>query len=239
LKRIPLSVWACDRSLKIVLWSGACAQIYGIPATAALGQDFPSLFVDPVEEAQAREDCLSIIEDDRTFDNFLAFDHTPTGERRTVLTNCFRVWDEERHEFLQAEIGLEISDLQLRENEHRTLREAGVARLEQGKKLLDLLKSDMFARLNAAGMKRERHIEHKLEQVEESRVELKRKHKPEDNIEALLGPLSLEWENEAIEVERMRAEIMRRAIAAQTPEDLDLIEPELARLSNIAQKVKG
>ena len=44
-----------------------------------------------------------------------------------MLTNCFRIFDEDNNQFLQAEVGLEISDLDQRVGEHRTLREYGIA----------------------------------------------------------------------------------------------------------------
>ena len=42
-----------------------------------------------------------------------------------LLTNCFRVIDPRFNEWVQAEIGVDISDLELHEEHHRTIRDVG------------------------------------------------------------------------------------------------------------------
>lgn len=147
--RMPLTVWACDRNFKIVLWNEHSQEVYGYRKDEAFGSDYTELFVDHPEREQAKIDCIKTIDQDVVFKNFIADDIAKNGTRRNMLTNCYRVWDSERNEFLQVEVAVEISDLELRKAEHRTLREVGIALIEQRKKIFDLQKNDLLSRLSA------------------------------------------------------------------------------------------
>ncbi|MCL5952133.1 MAG: PAS domain-containing sensor histidine kinase [Chloroflexi bacterium] len=127
--RAPFSVWACNRDFEIVLWNAYAEVLYGLSKKEAMGRSYLETFVDPPEREQSRVDCLRVIDQDNMQKNFLAYDRVTGGTHRTVLTNVFRVWDEDDGEFLQAEVGLDISDLSLRHDEHETLRELGRKRL--------------------------------------------------------------------------------------------------------------
>jgi len=133
----PFTIWAADRDCKIRLWTPSAARVYGRSSVDAIGKDFVKLFLDHVEAADARKDCRHIIDDDAVFPNFLASDHTANGQRK-MLTNCFRVQDPTSGDLLQAEVGIDISDLPEREMKHRTLRELGAAMAAQEKMTLDL-----------------------------------------------------------------------------------------------------
>jgi PAS domain S-box-containing protein len=150
LDRAPFTIWACDRQFRIVLWSGKCQETYGYDSAYAIGANYLDLFVDPLEQEESRSDCIKIIDDDMVPKNCLAYDRSRTGNRRTMLTNCFRILDEEAGTFLQAEVGLEISDLDLRKDEHRTLREVGAARVATTKRNLELTKRELSARIDSA-----------------------------------------------------------------------------------------
>lgn len=141
LDQSPFTIWAADRECKIRLWSPSAARVYGRSSSDAIGKDFVKLFVDPVEAADARKDCRRIVDDNAVFSNFLAFDHTAEGQR-TMLTNCFRVQDPTTGEFLQAEVGLDISDLPEREKKHRNLRELARELAAKDRMLLDLAREN-------------------------------------------------------------------------------------------------
>jgi hypothetical protein len=52
------------------------------------------------------------------------------------LTNCFRIWDEDENEYLQAEVALEAPELAPMIEEHRTLRELGIKRMAEYERIL-------------------------------------------------------------------------------------------------------
>jgi PAS domain S-box-containing protein len=236
IERCPFTVWACDRNFRIVLWNSVCEQVYGFNAKEALGADYADLFVDPVEEEQSREDCIRIIDKDVVFRNFLAYDHSANGRRQTMLTNCFRIWDDERQEYLQAEVALEISDLQLRIDEHRTLREVGVARLEQQKKMFDLKKSELISRLAAIYATRLGPIDQEQHRLDEYRDKLAKQKVVPEKIKEISkeGQQRLDIERKRIEKEKL--DITSRIVNASTPEELDAIEIELSAFMDEAME---
>lgn len=143
LRRAPFTAWACDKHYRIQLWSGRCESVYGFSPQEANGANYLDLFVDPVERPQSQEDCDRIINDDYEQSNCLAYDRTKTGKSRTMLTNCFRVWDDERKQWLQAEVGIDISELHMAQESHRTLREFGTTRLQ----IFDMARAQVRSRL--------------------------------------------------------------------------------------------
>jgi len=128
--RAPFTIWASDRNMQILLWGGACAKVYGFTAAQAIGKNYLELFVDPPERKQSREDALKIIDEDVEFTNFIAYDVREDGGNITMLTNCMRVYDDEIGGYVQAELGLDISDLELAKDKWRKLREVGIAFLK-------------------------------------------------------------------------------------------------------------
>jgi PAS domain S-box-containing protein len=149
MERVPFTIWACDRNFKIVLWCGKCGDNYCCSNENAIGKNYLELFVDPPEREESREGCLKIIDEDIVMKNFLAYDKALDGSTKTMLTNCFRIFDEDSGEYLQAEVGIEISDLQLREREHRTLREAGIRRLAEKRQTVELLKENLTHKIDS------------------------------------------------------------------------------------------
>jgi PAS domain S-box-containing protein len=127
-EKAHVSIWACDANGHIVLWNPGAAALYKMTAEQVMGQPYWDLFVDDHEKYAAIEDNAKVIDHGKTFVNQLAFDRSDDGAQRQMLTNCFRIEDPETGEAFLAEVGVEISDLELRENEHRTLREVGVER---------------------------------------------------------------------------------------------------------------
>lgn len=137
LENAPFTVWACRRNFEIVLWNKRCEHRYACPAKDALGKNFFDLFAHEHERDQGKQDCISIIDDGATFVNFIADDHDANGKAMKMLTNCFRVFDDRHQEYVQAEIGVDISDLHLSEEKHRSIREMG-RRLQELKMQSDL-----------------------------------------------------------------------------------------------------
>jgi len=106
----PFTLWACDRNFLIRLWECQAPAMYGIKKDEALGKEYLTLFVAKDERVASETDCLAIIDEGDVFNNCIAEDVGKRG-KCTVITNCFRVQDVETGEWLQAEIGLDISNL--------------------------------------------------------------------------------------------------------------------------------
>lgn len=145
--RAPFTMWACDRDFKIVLWAGQCEQVYGYRAHQAKGKNYLKLFVDEPERPDSQADCIAIIDDDVVFRNFIAEDVAKDGSKRYMLTNCFRIWDDEKKDWLQAEVAIEISDIHLAIQNHRTLREAGIAMVAMQKRILEVEQKELASRV--------------------------------------------------------------------------------------------
>lgn len=110
------SIWACKDSSKnyeIVFWNRRAEEIYHTPREIAIGMNFCDNFVHPLEIKDARIDIDDIIHQGKEFRNFFAVDHTHEGENRLVLTNNFRVWDEDDDDYVQIEIALYVTETEL------------------------------------------------------------------------------------------------------------------------------
>jgi PAS domain S-box-containing protein len=138
--RAPFTVWAVTRERRIVLWSTAAERMYGFTKEEALGRSWLELFVSEEEREQASIDCRRIIDEDYVQRNFLAYDRAENGTGLALLTNCFRIWDEEGQQYLQAEVALEIPELKPIIEEHRSLRELSIKRQAEAERLLLLEK---------------------------------------------------------------------------------------------------
>ncbi|MEE6305707.1 PAS domain-containing protein [Plantactinospora veratri] len=132
-----VAIWACDRDFQVVLWNRGAEEIYGFTSEEIIGRNYLDMFVDEAERDASLEDCRRIIDTGRRYKNLLAYDADAGGRVRYMLTNCFRITDRETGKRFQAEIGVEISDLELRKDEHRTLRELGIARRESRRYALE------------------------------------------------------------------------------------------------------
>jgi PAS domain S-box-containing protein len=221
--RAPFTFWAADRNFKIVLWSQTSERVYGIPERHALGRDYVDLFVDGPEKQQSREDCIRIIDEDIYYRNFLAYDVARDGSRRTMLTNCFRIWDEESKQHLQAEIGLEISDLELRKDEHRTLREMGVARIQQEKKVFDLTQRELVFRLKRALLIKRDSIDIRIRELDDFGIKLKRTGS-EKEAEAVTASERQKLMLEKQRIEQVHDQIVLKLMRSKSQEELDQIE---------------
>lgn len=145
IKNAHVSIWAADREHKIVLWNSGAEKIYGHSEKDALGKDYLALIVDEVEREQSAIDCRRIIDTDYRQHNCIAYDHDTSGRRTHMLTNCFRIVDPATGEHYQAEIGVEITDLNLKLEEHRALREVGIEHRTRHERTLELRRQTLIA----------------------------------------------------------------------------------------------
>lgn len=110
LDKSPFTIWASDRNCIIKLWTRQCEELYGYKKEEALEKDFVNLFVAPDEQAAARVDQISIIDDAEIFHN-IANDIGKKGNTLQLITNCFRIKDIQTGEYWNAEMGLIIDYL--------------------------------------------------------------------------------------------------------------------------------
>jgi PAS domain S-box-containing protein len=222
LERVPFTMWACDRDFKIILWGGKCEDLYGYSLDQAVGKNYLQLFVDPPERKQSREDCLKIIDEGMVQKNCLAYDKAKDGSQRYMLTNCFRIFDEQAQAYLQAEVALEISDLQLKAEELRTLREAGIKWQTQIERSVEIKKRELFSRIDAANsskfnliMRRQTEIDDYHDKV---RVDF-----GESQAEKLTAPYSLDIKNARRHLEEECKDLRDAVEKAETYGELDHI----------------
>jgi PAS domain S-box-containing protein len=128
LKRVPFTMWACDRNFKIVLWTCGSACVYRYSKEDTIGKNYLELFVDENEREQSRRDCINVIDNDMVQKNFIATDCSRNGKRPMLATNVFRIWDNEIQSFLQAEVALDISNID------ENIKEYHDCRVEWGKR---------------------------------------------------------------------------------------------------------
>lgn len=117
-KNLPdnISVWASrgkNDNYEIVFWNKGAENIYGYGSKESLHKNFLTLFICDEQRKDAEADCSTIIQTGTPYKNNIATDTNRYKKRITLITNTFRVDDYEREgEFLQGEIGLDVTDLQ-------------------------------------------------------------------------------------------------------------------------------
>jgi len=131
MKLMPFSIWACDRNFIIKLWSGRCETFYGYNKEEAVGKNYLELFVAEDEKYISKTDCISIIDKDMKFYNCYAEDETKENTKLKLLTNCLRV--KHNDEYLQAEMGLEVSDFEEKKEIYKNTLKKGIEKRMQEK----------------------------------------------------------------------------------------------------------
>lgn len=227
LDRSPFTIWACDKDFNIQLWAGACGRNYGYSADEAIGKNYLELFVDDHEKDQSCGDCIAIIEKDKVFSNFLASDIAEDGSTRLMLTNCFRIYDEDTQQWLQAEIGLEISDLEDSEKEHRNIREKGAYDRGMRKKLIDLQKDilsrkvvDVSADYQRIMFEKQRDLEARRRRLEPELGEVEAKKMFTGELEQL--------EKERKQLANEHQELLHRIFQAEKETEIEILEEKVA-----------
>ncbi len=135
--KAPICMWACDEDYKIVLWNSGAEVIYGHTKEEVLGKSYLDIFIDEAEKEQSQKDCDRVIKEGWVQQNCLAYDHDHKSKSRHMLTNVFRIQSPVNSKQYQAEIGIEISDLGEKHEEHRMLREHGIKKISIGSASVD------------------------------------------------------------------------------------------------------
>lgn len=228
--QLPFTVWASTKDFKIAFWNRSCENNYGFTKQEALGKDFVDLFVDPLEAENSRQDVVDIVEQGKVFRNFLAWDHSKDGSLRTMLTNCFRIYDEERKEYLQVEIGVEVSDLELRKDEHRQLRDLAKTKREEKLKLLGLIRTEILNRINDEYRKRAFPLTAQFIAVEQYEQELAHQGTNPATIKELTSGKREQIHYELAQLTSWEKDLIARAANAQTLEELAEVRAEMDKL---------
>lgn len=99
----PLSIWASlgkEHNYRIVYWNEGAEKIYGISAEDAIGKNYLDVFVaeeDPQVRRDSENDCDEIINNGKTFVNYMAVDNKVVNGVKSpnypilLLTNVFRI----------------------------------------------------------------------------------------------------------------------------------------------------
>jgi PAS domain S-box-containing protein len=142
LRRGSITVWAADgkeNNYGIRLWSPGSERIYGHAREDALGKSYIDLFVNPRERDRAIEDHERMIDTGEVYEwGWSADDIDANGQIRTMLTNCFRVFDSPRNKWILAEIGIDISELDRASQQLRRVQEDALVADSSRKRLLAL-----------------------------------------------------------------------------------------------------
>lgn len=113
LENAPVAVWAASGEqddFAIRLWNSGAERLYGYSRADALGANYLDLFVNELEREQAIADHERTVKDQEQYRN-LARDVMADGTERLILTQGFPLWDSRTNEFLQAEIGTDVTEI--------------------------------------------------------------------------------------------------------------------------------
>jgi PAS domain S-box-containing protein len=226
-ERAHVSMWACDSDFKVVLWNKGAEEIYGRAAEDMIGQVFFEVFVDEAERDDAEQDTRRIIEYGETFRNFLAFDKGSDGRNRQMLTNCFRVIDPETKLRYQAEIAIEISDLEMKRNEHRTLRELSIARQAELRHAIQRNRDNLLTRIDRIRQEVDstyRSISHEIDNFRTSA-----RSRTRAGVEQMSDKMRSALESEHDLAEAQLENFRLRALAASTQAELDTVDNDVGK----------
>lgn len=222
--QIPFTIWASTRDFRIVLWNRTSEDKYGYSSKEAVGRDYVELFVDELEKDDSKDDCLQIIDRDKKFKNFLAYDHAADGSTRTMLTNCFRVYDRTRNEYLQVEVGVSADELNLdleRDRLH-SLRELAKKRNEERAKAKEAVRDSLISSISDKLEIRNLRLEVKRQRIEEQILDIGKDSPQSQRLSAELQKI----DNEHLDIRRLKRSLLQRIQAAATIEDLIKIQDE-------------
>ncbi len=174
-----MSMWACDEDFRIVLWNKGAEELYDRSADSVIGKRYDTLFIDEAEREQSLVDCRKIIREGARFRNFLALDVDSRGRQKQMLTNCFRITDPETGQHYQAEIGLDVAELELAQTELRTLREVGLRNIIEREQTLKIRKEHIVAAVADLERAIGTHAAERIDQVDEIARGMSRRLKPQ------------------------------------------------------------
>lgn len=226
--QIPFTIWASTRDFKIVLWNPYCERNYGFARKEALDRDYVDLFVDDMEADDSRKDCLDVIENDKQFRNFLAYDHAKDGTTKTMLTNCFRVYDEERKAFLQVEVGVVANELNLDLAHERlhSLREYAQRRKAEHVELLQFSRTELLKSIADTFQRQRLPIGSQKTEIHRLRMELKGDRSAGPAMHRL-AQREEEIDAEFKRLQEIERDLLGKATDAKTLSDLKMIRDKL------------
>jgi PAS domain S-box-containing protein len=105
----PVSVWACDRNWEIKFWNSGAEKIYNTRKEDVIGKSFLELFVSDKDREQAIADIKRVFNGE-IIQGYVAEDVLPDGTTKTIYTTVYPLFDENGSVYLQAEIGLDITE---------------------------------------------------------------------------------------------------------------------------------
>lgn len=112
IEKSPLTLWASDKAYKVVLWAGACKEVYHKDLKGKPFYEVMSIY----ERAQAMEDSIAVIKADDELDqlledfrNYYTKDLQGIKKDFSLVTNSMQLVDNETGEKYYAEIGLPIN----------------------------------------------------------------------------------------------------------------------------------
>lgn len=111
LENAPIAVWAASgnkHDYAIRIWNSGAERLYGYSRSEALGSNYLDLFVNDLEREQAILDHERTVKDLQPYRN-LARDVMADGSERLILTQGFPLWDPRTEEYLQAELGTDVT----------------------------------------------------------------------------------------------------------------------------------
>ena len=132
-----------------------------------------------------------------------------------MLTNSFRIWDEVGQRFLQAEVGIEVNDMHVSQENHRTLRELGASMQAMQQRTLELDRKELLGRIAACFYSKRRQLDEKKRQAEEWVTAI------------------------AKELNRVKAESIGKTKLAEVSQEIISLESENRRLANAVTEAKS
>ena len=228
LEQIPFTMWACDRDFKIILWTCDTERVYGHNEMEAIGKNYLELFVDPLEREQSKTDCIKIIEGNLVQKNFIATDHSRDGGRPMLATNCFRIWDEETQDYLQAEVSLDISDIQEKIREYHDCRVNWAREIGEKEKTINSYKGSLLNRVKEIHEDKFRSFIHKEDERKNYIKEL-RKIKGDAGVNKLKFEYAEKNGKLKKALDANENHLKTRISDAKTAEELDELDKKISR----------
>ncbi|MDQ6614492.1 MAG: ATP-binding protein [Actinomycetota bacterium] len=107
-----IALWAAEGAegnFAVQLWSPGAEEIYGFSAEQMLGRSYIDRFVGQQDREAAMEAHERTLRTGEVSERFgISEDHGTGGRSRTVIRNCFRIWDPKRGKYLLAELGINL-----------------------------------------------------------------------------------------------------------------------------------
>jgi PAS domain S-box-containing protein len=109
-----VSIWACDENWRIQFWNSGAERIYQARREEVIGRSFLELFVSEKDKENAIRDLQRVFRGEPIEESYIAEDKLLDDTTRFLLTNVYPVYDDEGRVILQAEIGQDITQEEIR-----------------------------------------------------------------------------------------------------------------------------